>query len=167
LLLLGACAVAPPPAPQGAARHLAGRLAVQVDAHDAQPAQGATAAFEFDGDDAVGELRLMTPLGTLVARARWRPGRVDLATPLGDRVYPSLDALSEATFGQPLPLRALPDWAEGRPWPNAPSRPLAPGPGFEQLGWAVDTSRTAEGRIDARRPGPPEVRLRVQLEAPA
>jgi outer membrane lipoprotein LolB len=165
LAWLGACAATPPP--EGPARRLAGRLAVQVDAHDAQPAQGAAAGFEFDGDDATGELRLMTPLGTLFARARWQPGRVDLSTPLGERVYPNLETLSEATFGQPLPLRALPDWAEGRPWAQAPSRPLVPGPGFEQLGWSVDTSRAAEGRIDARRAGPPAVRLRVVLDAPA
>jgi outer membrane lipoprotein LolB len=165
LLLLGACAATPPP--QGPAQHLAGRLALQVDAHAAQPAQGVAAGFEFDGNDAAGEIRLTTPLGTLFARARWRPGRADLSTPLGERVYPNLDALSEATFGEPLPLAALPDWLRGRPWPQAPSVPLAPGPGFEQLGWAVDTSRVAEGRIDARRPGPPEVRLRVVLDAPA
>jgi outer membrane lipoprotein LolB len=165
LAWLGACAATPPP--EGPPRRLVGRLAVQVDAYDAQPAQGAAAGFEFDGDDAIGELRLMTPLGTLFARARWQPGRVDLSTPLGERVYPNLDTLSEATFGQPLPLRALPDWAEGRPWAQAPSRPLVPGPGFEQLGWSVDTSRAAEGRIDARRTGPPAVRLRVLLDAPA
>ena len=77
-----------------------------------------------------------------------------------------LDALSLAAFGESLPLRALPDWLQGRPWPGAAeaARPLQPGPGFVQLGWTIDLARLDTGQWQAWRDEPPAARLRVQLD---
>jgi outer membrane lipoprotein LolB len=90
-----------------------------------------------------------------------------LVTPQGERRFDDLDMLSRSAFGESLPLRALPDWLNGRPWPGAakPAQPLAPGPGFVQLGWAIDLARFDTGQVLAWRTGPPAVRLRVQRDA--
>ena len=160
-VLLGACATPPQPAAQG--EWISGRLLIRIDAHDDRAAQAVNAAFELGGDDRAGELRLSSPLGTRLAQAHWTPLEARLVTPQGEQRYADLADLSRAQFGEALPMRALPDWLRGRPWPGAPSRPLASA-GFEQLGWTVDTSRA--GRIDAQRPGPPEIRLRALLDDP-
>jgi outer membrane lipoprotein LolB len=67
-------------------------------------------------------------------------------------------------LGETLPLAALFDWLRGRPWPGAPSRPVAAPPGFEQLGWRVDLARFAEGQVDARRDRAPAVNVRARLD---
>jgi outer membrane lipoprotein LolB len=169
-LLLAIWAVAgcatPPPAmlPGGA---LYGRLALQVDADPARAAQSVSAAFDLSGDAERGELRLSTPLGTTLAAAYWGPGEARLITPQGERRFADLDALSREAFGETLPLRALPDWLRGRPWPGASeaARPLQPGPGFVQMGWTIDLTRFELGDWQAWRAGPPGVRLRARMEA--
>jgi len=143
----------------------AGRLSLSVAALDAQAARNITAAFELRGDGASGELHLFTPLGTQIAAARWAPGVATLTTAEGARSFDDLDALAIGAFG-PLgahvPLAALPDWLGGRAWPKAPS--TAGTSGFDQLGWSVDLSHLADGRIVAHRAAPPQVELRVQLD---
>jgi outer membrane lipoprotein LolB len=161
-LAVAGCVLPPAVAP-GA---LNGRLSVQVDAHAERAAQSISASFELQGSAERGELRLSTTLGTTLATARWSPGQAWLVTPQGERRFEDLDALSIATFGEPLPLRALPDWLRGRPWPGAVAVVAAPPdkPGFEQLGWAIDLARFDAGQLLAQRAGPPRVRLRAQLE---
>jgi outer membrane lipoprotein LolB len=160
-MLLSACATAPPPL-EGL---ISGRLAVQVAASAAEPARQLSGSFELRGNATRGQLDLVSPIGITVAQARWTPARVELMSNEGPVVFASLDDLSERTFGEPLPLAALFDWLRGRPWPGAASRPQARG--FEQLGWDVDTSRLAEGQIEARRAAPPTVTLRARLESPS
>jgi outer membrane lipoprotein LolB len=161
--LLSACATAPPPAPpQAPAAWTSGRLALRVEAQPGQPARQMTASFELQGDAHEGELRLLTPLGTLAARTVWGPGRVELSTPEGARTFDDLDTLSREALGEVLPLRALPDWLAGRPWRAVQSLPRDSG--FQQLGWDVDTTGFAEGLLVARREAPPAVLLRVRLE---
>jgi outer membrane lipoprotein LolB len=157
-LALGACAT--PPDPAGG--WTSGRLALRVDATPERPAQSLSAGFELRGDDREGELRLMSPLGTQLAAARWAPGLALLQTPEGDRRFASLDALSSEALGEPLPLAALPDWLAGRPWRGAAHALLADG--FEQLGWVVTTRALAEGQLLARRATVPVVTLRVRLD---
>ena len=101
-----------------------------------------------------------------LAAAFWGPGEARLVTPQGEQRFGDLDALSQHAFGEPLPLRALPDWLRGRPWAGAaePARPLPHGPGFEQLGWTVDLTRFDDGQLTAQRAAP-STRLRVQLDA--
>jgi outer membrane lipoprotein LolB len=158
------CATAPPSAP--GPELLTGRLSLQVEAHLDRPAQSLSAAFDLRGNAERGELRLSTPLGTTLAAASWTPDEARLLTPQGETRFADLDGLSRAVFGEALPLRALPDWLQGRPWPGAgdPARPTQPGPGFEQLGWAIDLARFDIGQVLAWRPGPPGLRLRAQLD---
>ena len=141
-----------------------GRLALRVDATPERTAQSVSAAFELRGASERGELRLSSPLGTLMASATWSPGQAMLLTTEGERRFASLDDLARQALGEPLPLAALPDWLAGRPWPEAPHEVQADG--FGQLGWRVQTRRLAEGWITAQRLDPPGVQLRVKLDRP-
>jgi outer membrane lipoprotein LolB len=163
-IALAGCAAMPraPVDPQT----LSGRLLLQVDAVAERPAQSIGADFDLKGSAEQGELRLGTPLGTTLAAAFWSPGEARLVTPQGEKRFDDLEALSRDAFGESLPLRALPDWLRGRPWPAEPARPLAPGRGFEQLGWTIDLAGFEAGQVQASRAAPPAVRLRVRLEAP-
>jgi outer membrane lipoprotein LolB len=186
-LLLGGCA-SPPSAPEGMKLAAAGRLSMRVEASPERPAQSMSAAFEWRGDGQRGELTLLSPLGMQVARAQWSPAGAMLQTPEGSAGFETLEALSERALGERVPLMAWPDWLAGRPWPGAPSAPrggaagtpgaadagstggaasavgAAAAPGFEQLGWDVDLTRHAEGRIEARRSAPPAVTVRIVLD---
>ena len=164
--LLAACATRPPPSQD--MPWTSGRLSVQVAADGARAARNVSAGFDLRGNAERGELRLTSPLGSLVAAARWWPGSAVLQTPQGQVDFPDLDSLSNEALGESLPLQALPDWLAGRPWLGASSQPLeaAQGAGFEQLGWRVLLARLDEGHLDAERLAPPVVKLRVRLEKP-
>ena len=160
LSLLAACATrAPDPTVT------TGRLALRVDASAERPAQNVSAGFELAGDGRQGELKLLSPLGTQLASARWAPGLALLITGDGERRFDTLDRLSREALGEALLLAAWPDWLAGRPWPAAPHTPNAEG--FEQQGWQVQLTRQAEGFIEARRSAPPAVQLRIKLDPPA
>ena len=154
-----------PTAVERPANWTAGRLALNIEATLEEPARGFSAAFELRGTGSAGELRLATPLGMVLATARWLPGEAWLRTPDGERRFGSLDELAQAALGERVPVAALPDWLAGRPWPGAPSRMAEPG--FEQLGWRVDLRWHAEGRLTAHREAPPPVTMRIRLERPA
>lgn len=167
-LLTGACAVVPS-APDGAsADALSGRLAVRVDGMDGAPTRSVSAAFDLRGDASAGRLNLSTPLGSVMAQARWAPGSVMLTTPLGETRFPDLDALTREVLGESLPVAALFDWLRGRPWPGAPSTLSvnAAEPGFEQLGWVVDLARFDEAWVAARRARAPVVSVRARVDRP-
>lgn len=102
-------------------------------------------------------------MGTQAAKAEWSAQEVRLSASDGDRVYADLDGLSRGILGEVVPLAAMFDWLQGRPWPAAPSqeRPA----GFEQLGWLVDLSRRDQGRLMAQRSARPTVTIRVKLDA--
>jgi outer membrane lipoprotein LolB len=154
-----------PPAGDAGEAPLAGRMSVAVDASEGVPARAVSTAFELSGTPLRGRLDLTTPLGTVMARARWSPGEVQLATPDATTSYPDLDALTRDVLGESVPVAALFDWLRGRPWPGAPSREQASPPGFAQLGWAVDLARWNDGWIVARRAAPaPAVTVRARLE---
>ena len=102
------------------------------------------------------------PLGTVLANARWTPGRVVLITPQGETPYASLAELPREVLGESLPVAALFDWLHGRPWPGAAHALAAPG--FRQLGWAVDLARFADDTIVAVREQLPAVTVRVKLD---
>ena len=145
-LLLAACASGPQVlAPAG--ETLSGRMAVRVDGVDGAAPRSENAAFELQGDSNIGRLSLSTPLGSVLAQARWAPGSVVLATPQGDRSFGDLDALTREVLGESVPVAALFDWLRGRPWPGASSAAnVAPAdPGFAQLGWVVSLARFDEG----------------------
>jgi len=160
LFLLAGCATPLP----GTAPDLAGRLVLRVEAHDGTEPHSFGTGFELRGDGRAGELRLITPIGSTTAQARWRPGAAELITAEAQRGFADLDALAQELLGEALPLAALIDWLRGRPWSGAPS--LASPGGFEQLGWRVDLSRFAEGWVLAARERTPAISVRVRLELP-
>jgi len=166
--LLTGCATTPPSpalATVDKSPWTTGRMSVRVDASPARVAQNLSAAFELRGDGDTGELRLVSPLGTSLAHARWAPSRVRLQTADGERSFDNMDELAREALGEALPLAALPDWLAGRPWPGAVHMPGAEG--FEQLGWQVQLTRRAEGVVEARRAAAPAVLLRIKLDPPA
>lgn len=163
-LVLAACAVVPPAPVAGDT--LSGRLAVKVDGVNGAAARSVSAAFELTGDPRTGRLNLSTPLGSVLAQARWAPGSVVLVTPQGERQFADLDALTGEVLGESLPVAALFDWLRGRPWAGAPSTVKVPpaGPGFDQLGWAVDLARFDESWVIATRQAAPTVVVRAKLD---
>jgi outer membrane lipoprotein LolB len=159
VLLLSACAT---PAPDGDGAWINGRLALKVAATGERPAQSVNAGFALRGNGDSGALRLLSPLGTQLAEARWAPGRATLVSAQGESRFDDLDALSREVLGEPLPLAALPDWLAGRPWRGAASTPTTSG--FVQLGWQVELARFGDGYLEASRAAAPAVQLRVRLE---
>lgn len=162
-LFLAGCAT--PVLKPGETPWTTGRLSVRVDATESQPRQSMSADFELRGDGDSGELRLNSPLGNRVVSARWAPGLALLADAQGEQRFADLDALSQRALGEALPLAALPDWVNGRPWPGAPSEPIEGG--FRQLGWEVSLARRGEGWIEAGRKAVPAILVRVRLDSPA
>jgi outer membrane lipoprotein LolB len=164
LLIASGCATVPALAPSSDS--LSGRLTLRVDTFGMQPARALSATFDLRGDPRAGTLGLSTPLGTMLALARWSPGEVVLQTPQGQRNFASLGELTREALGESVPIEAWFDWLRGRPWPGAPS--VAAPAGFSQLGWNVDLSRFAEGNVVATRSAPaPTVSARIQLDRPA
>jgi outer membrane lipoprotein LolB len=165
-VLLAACASVPTSTEQPAGETVSGRLALRVDAAAGVEARSVSAAFDLQGRPEAGRLELSTPLGSLMARARWAPGEVVLITPQGETPYASLDALTRDVLGESLPVAALFDWLQGRPWRGASHVPLvAPaGPGFRQLGWNVNLAQFAESTLIAVREQPPVIQVRVKIE---
>lgn len=160
------CATAPPAPPPVPAvrddRPVAGRLAVQVAAHGNRAARSVNADFDLQGSAQQGELQLATPMGTVLAQARWQPGEVWLRrSDGGEQRFATLTALAAEVLGEPLPLDALFDWLRGRPWPGAPHQRQAAG--FEQLGWRVDLQRWSDGLVSASRSAVPAVTVRAKL----
>ena len=132
-----------------------GRLSVLVAsdsvAETEQP-KSFIASFELSGNAEAGELLLLTPLGSTIARLLWQPGRATLQQGGQERVYNSLDELAELATGTPLPVAVLFAWLHGQPQ--------------EADGWKADLSRLKkDGRLTARRLTPsPAAELRVVLE---
>lgn len=140
-----------------------GRLAVQVEGDDQR---SFSASFDLFGTADLGGLSLTSPLGSVIGRAEWNPRGARLVTPDGQRNYRSVGELAEDLLGEQVPLLALFEWIEGRAstTTDAPL-PLADGSGFIQSGWEVDTRRSAQGRVIARRRDPePMVTLRLVLD---
>lgn len=163
-MLAGCVSVTAPAGPGDEA--LSGRLSVRVDGGSGEPARTVSAGFELRGDAERGSLSLSTPLGTQLALAQWSPQQVLLVTPQGRTPYPDLSSLSRAMLGEELPVVALRDWLQGRPWPGAASSSARDDTGFEQLGWQVSPGRVAERSIVAHRIGPPEVTVKAVLDPP-
>lgn len=161
-----ACSSLPRSEREAGVETLSGRLAVQVEAVGDAPSRSMSAGFELRGRPDRGQLDLSTPLGNVLAQARWSPARVVLATPKGEADYADLDALTRAVLGESLPVAAFFDWLHGRPWEGAPNQPVADGAGFRQLGWDVDLARFGDALVTARREAAPPVTVRIKLDRP-
>jgi outer membrane lipoprotein LolB len=159
-LALAGCAQLPKSAPPAATEsRLSGRISVTVAGDVHHRGTGGAASFELFGGPQAGQLELTTPLGSLVARATWAPGSVTLQTPQEERRFDSLDELTRELLGEAVPVAALFDWLQGRPWPAASHRPTAAG--FEQLGWRIEPKPPA---LVATRLAAPTVTLRARLD---
>jgi outer membrane lipoprotein LolB len=167
-LALAACASVPRGERVAVGDNFTGRMSVRVDAANGTPARSENAAFELIGTPQVGRLNLSTPLGSVVAQARWDSQSVVLATPQGEQQFSDLDALTQQVLGESVPIAALFDWLKGRPWAGAPNTATAPPAekGFEQLGWSVSLARFDEGWVTARRAQAPAVTVRARLDKP-
>jgi outer membrane lipoprotein LolB len=164
-LLATACASVAPLETAGAGESISGRMALRIDADGVQPPRSFSAAFDLRGNPKAGALGLSTPLGTLLAQARWTQGEVLLMTPQGTRRFPDLEALTREVLGESVPIEAWFDWLRGQPWADAPSTATAQTAGFQQLGWSVDLAGFADGAVLVTRPLPlPGVSLRIQLD---
>lgn len=165
IALAGCAGLTPPIKPSDnplQVERLSGRLSVNVAGSNNSRATGGSASFELLGSPEAGRLELTAPLGGLVARATWQPGLVLLETPQEQRRFATLDDLTREMLGEAVPVPALFDWLQGRPWPAQSHRHLPDG--FEQLGWRIDTSRRADGLLVATRLAEPVVILRARLE---
>ena len=163
--LLAACTTVPPAPPAAAGDVLSGRLALRVEPVASEPPRSFSAAFDLRGDSRAGTLGLSTPLGSLLAQARWSPVEVVLTTPRETRRFASLDDLTREALGESVPIEAWFDWLRGRPWPGAPSAAEGATTGFRQLGWRVDLAQFAAGTIAATRESPaPIVTVRIRLD---
>lgn len=160
-LAIAGCAT-PTPAPTTPPT-LSGRLLLQISPQGLEPARQWSAGFELRGTAQAGELDLTSPLGTLVAQARWQPGHAELAQGGQSQRFVDLADLSLQLLGEAVPLEALFDWLRGRPWPAlAHERTDA---GFTQGGWVVDLTGLGAGTLTAQRPAAPALTLRARLEA--
>ena len=173
-VLAAACTTVPQAPPAGPGDAFSGRLALRVEPVGSESPRAVSAAFALRGDSRAGTLGLSTPLGSLIAQARWSPAEVVLTTPRETRRFASLDELTREALGESVPIEAWFDWLRGRPWPGAPSAPLdaaptappnPPAPSFRQLGWRVDLAQFDAGAIAATRETPaPVVSVRIRLD---
>ena len=165
VVVVAGCASVAPLGPSSGSDAISGRLALRVEATGSEPARAFSAAFDLRGDARSGALGLSTPLGSMLAQARWQRGEVVLMTPQGTRRFADLDALTREVLGESVQIEAWFDWLRGRPWPATASAPTTDSAGFEQLGWSVDLARFADGAVSATRVRPPPtVTVRIQLD---
>ena len=135
LTLLGACASRPPaPAHE---RLWSGRLALSLQGDSPQQWH---ALFELQGSAQAGELRLFSPVGSLLARLSWTPEQALLERGQERQSAATVEDLMRRLAGTPMPVDALFDWLQGRPVPHG--------------SWQPDLSALAQGRINARRSQP-------------
>jgi outer membrane lipoprotein LolB len=148
--MLAACATQPKPpaAPVGDMGPWSGRLALTVQD---KPGESFAAGFELRGAPQRGELELVSPIGGILGRLQWEPGKAVLRSGSRTTEYESIDALVTQVAGTPIPVAALFDWLRGVATPVP--------------GWAPDLSQLAQGRVSATRTQPqPQAELRVILE---
>jgi outer membrane lipoprotein LolB len=146
-LLVAGCAT-PRLSPVDANAYWSGRMAIRVLK---DPPESLSAGFELQGSANAGEMVLLSPIGTTLARLDWTPQGAHLAQGQQQVSSPSLQKLGARLTGTELPIAALFEWLAGRP--------------AEAPGWQVDLSAHAQGRISAERREPsPGAVLRIALD---
>ena len=147
MLTLAGCAT-PRPKSASAAAFWSGRLALQLNS---TPPQNWSASFELQGSAEQGEMTLLSPIGTTLARLSWTPQEALLEQGQEKIKSRNLRSLSQHLTGTVLPIPALFAWLAGQA-ADAP-------------GWQVDLSAHPEGRTTARRSSPsPEAVLRILID---
>jgi outer membrane lipoprotein LolB len=147
LLALTGCAT-PRPKPTDTDSFWSGRLALQLQS---TPPQNWSASFELQGSAEQGQMTLLSPIGSTLARLSWTPQAALLEQGQDKTESSNLQNLSQRLTGTDLPIAALFEWLAGKA-ADAP-------------GWQVDLSAHPEGRLSARRSTPaPEAVLRIVLD---
>ena len=153
-VLLAGCSTPPQPHPTEDEYGLvwSGRMALQIS--DPLSAEKTfSAAFHLQGNPVTGSLDIFSPLGSQIAQLQWQPGTALLIQGSQHTYSESLPSLLHQVLGTELPIQALFSWLKGDP-ANA-------------VGWQVDLSRRAQGRITAYRMTPaPQATLRLVLQQP-
>ena len=125
-----------------------GRISLQIQS---EPVQGFFASFELKGRSDVGELTLISPLGSILGIMRWSPTEATLEQNGSIKRFVSTDELLAQTTGAAVPVSALFDWLDGK--------------NTTTPGWTADLSQQGNGRIIAKRTSPaPEAELRIVLD---
>lgn len=146
-LSLVGCATSRPGAEKPAA-YWSGRLALQLQS---TPPQNWNASFELQGSAQEGQMALLSPLGTTLAKLSWSPQSAWLEQGADKTESSNLQILSQKLTGTELPIHAIFEWLQGRE--------------TSTRGWVVDLSALYEGRLSARRIAPaPEALLRILLD---
>lgn len=127
--------------------HWQGRLAVKVFS---KPVQAFSANFELQGRPAQGELLLISPLGTTLARMLWTPDSATLISENKQQHFESLQDLARSTSGTDIPVAHLFAWLQGRA-EDAP-------------GWQADLSEIDQGRLVARHVEEVQAELKIILD---
>lgn len=144
-----------------------GQLSIKLQSFGTLPAKGVSLGFFFQGSPRRGQLDLMTPLGSQVARIHWSPTHATLSSAEhGEQQFADLNELTAQVLGEAIPLPALMDWLQGHP--NEALSPAVTGPdGFVQAGWQIDTSELANGKLQAARQQTDTLRgvlIRIRLD---
>ena len=147
LLTLAGCAT-PRPQPADTSAFWTGRLALQLQS---TPPQNWSASFELQGSAEQGQMVLLSPIGTTLARLSWTPQAAWLEQGQDKTESSNLQSLSQRLTGTELPIAALFEWLAGKT--------------TQAAGWQADLSAHAQGRLTARRDTPePKAVLRIVLD---
>ena len=126
----------------------AGRISMQVQS---DPVQAFFAGFELKGQADIGELTLISPLGSILGVMRWTPTEATLDQGGNIQRFATTNELLAQATGAAVPISALFDWLGGK-------NTTAPG-------WTADLSQRVNGRITAQRTEPsPQANLRIVLD---
>lgn len=148
--LMAGCATPQKPAGSSAGQNdeWAGRISLQIQS---EPPQAFFAGFELKGRAEAGELKLTSPIGSVLGVMRWSPSEAVLESGRDVKKFASVDALLEQTTGAAIPVSALFDWLNGK--------------NTSHNGWTADLSQQPGGKISATRTNPaPQTDLRVVLD---
>lgn len=147
VLWMAGCA-SPRMVPADANAYWSGRMAILIQK---DPAESLSASFELQGSAKAGEMVLLSPIGTTLAKLAWTPQQASLEQGSQRVQGPSLQSLGSRLTGTELPISALFEWLAGR--------------AAQAPGWQVDLSSHAQGRITAERSAPaPATVLRIVLD---
>jgi outer membrane lipoprotein LolB len=132
-----------------------GRLSLVIEpaAGSSDPSQSFSGSFELRGNSEIGELDLLTPLGQIVMRLRWRPDIAVILRGSQRQLFANAQDLIQQATGASLSLQQLFAWLEGKEIQAVQD-------------WQVDLSSHTNGRIIARRSQPTPAVLRIALEKP-
>ncbi|SCC92200.1 conserved hypothetical protein [Thiomonas sp. X19] len=139
-LFLAACAIPPAPKPTPAQAsqlrlNISGRISVLTGEPPEQKNLYGGFRLELLAGGA-GHFDVFSPLGQMLAQARWTSESASLNNGRQTQDYASFEDMTEAALGVALPRAALQDWVRGEPATTLPFTRLGDG-AFEQLGWRV------------------------------